>query len=565
MDIQSIHGATKSKPVLGTPADGEAAPVNGFSALLELVSSQVKASLGFGAMDTSILKNDNSAPVRTPEPRDTKTRPERNDDRDAKAKAAKDVSSNKNSAANGTKNNDQTQATNAGAQTPTGQEQGVVQTVMAAADASVIARTEAVIPLVTTQVAAEAVATVQAQAAGMIAVQAVTTEAAVETLDVVIDPKAATTPAANLTAEKIVVAETTLKDTARVQQALNPYAPAQAMNTADDTVAATETIAADPKTAAKDPTAARMAEARSAAAQEQANNLARLLGTENKVQVQVSVTPAHAGKQMSPDVSVYNIYAGYSAAAAISLANGQFGQSDTGAAATVGSAPKSSEGQAAVAAPAQPLPSPSHTSTGQPTARTESASPAAIQATNAGGGTSNATLGFSAFANNGAGTNAGQTQAAQQANPTDRPAATAQHVIEQIKVNITKAAKAGLDRVTIQLKPVELGRIEIKLEMSEDHKVRVTVTADNKDTLNLLQTDARALERTLNDAGLRTDANNLHFNLRGDGDAAADSQRGNGGGKNDADASTENANDNAEHIYDYGAAASARGGVDTFA
>ena len=71
------------------------------------------------------------------------------------------------------------------------------------------------------------------------------------------------------------------------------------------------------------------------------------------------------------------------------------------------------------------------------------------------------------------------------------------------------------------MKPEDLGRIDVKLEMSEDQKVKVTVTADNKDTLTLLQSDSRTLERALNDAGLRTDTANLQFNLRSESDPRA--------------------------------------------
>ena len=127
-------------------------------------------------------------------------------------------------------------------------------------------------------------------------------------------------------------------------------------------------------------------------------------------------------------------------------------------------------------------------------------------------------------------------------------------------------SKPGLDRVTIQLKPQELGRIDVKLEMSEDHKVRVTVTADNKDTLALLQSDSHTLEKTLNEAGLRTDSANLHFNLRSESDAR-EAQNGQAQGQNRG--AGQNGGDTAQNDtapqYDYAAAALNRGGVDTFA
>ncbi|MEQ9448316.1 MAG: flagellar hook-length control protein FliK, partial [Rhodospirillaceae bacterium] len=160
------------------------------------------------------------------------------------------------------------------------------------------------------------------------------------------------------------------------------------------------------------------------------------------------------------------------------------------------------------------------------------------------------------------------TARAHQPTATDRPHTTPQQVIDQIRVNITRAAKAGMDPVTIQLKPENLGRVEVKLEMSDDHKVRVTVTADSKETLQLLQQDSRGLERALNDAGLRTDSSNLHFNLRNDGDPqkAGDGKNGNQPSGNQAsEQETANKDEGSEPQYDYAEAARARGGIDTFA
>jgi flagellar hook-length control protein FliK len=155
-------------------------------------------------------------------------------------------------------------------------------------------------------------------------------------------------------------------------------------------------------------------------------------------------------------------------------------------------------------------------------------------------------------------------------NGASAPAAAGQpvtpsQVFDQIKVKITRATKAGLDQVSIQLKPEALGRVDIKLEVAADGKVHATVMADKQETLNLLQNDSQGLERALQDAGLRTDANSLEFSLRGDGGAqfAADNQNASGaaagnGAVSDTDPSL-------GPSYDYTLAAQQRGGVDTYA
>ena len=90
---------------------------------------------------------------------------------------------------------------------------------------------------------------------------------------------------------------------------------------------------------------------------------------------------------------------------------------------------------------------------------------------------------------------------------------------DQFAVHVARAAAAGTDHISIKLKPAALGQVDVKLEITQDGRVAAVVTADNSDALDLLQRDARALERALQDAGLKTDSNSLQFSLRGEGGA----------------------------------------------
>lgn len=115
--------------------------------------------------------------------------------------------------------------------------------------------------------------------------------------------------------------------------------------------------------------------------------------------------------------------------------------------------------------------------------------------------------------------------ASQSASQTQKPA-PAQHapkaqpqtfqktVLNQVSVQIAKAAGNANDRISIQLKPAHLGRIDVQMEMASDGRVQATITADNKDTLDLLQKDSRQLEKALQDAGLSTDKDSLSFSLK---------------------------------------------------
>lgn len=90
-------------------------------------------------------------------------------------------------------------------------------------------------------------------------------------------------------------------------------------------------------------------------------------------------------------------------------------------------------------------------------------------------------------------------------------------LLEQVIFHIKTALNDGSSKIRIQLHPAELGKLDIKLQVGADGKTGVIVTAENKDTLALLQKDASGLERALADAGLKADAGSLSFNLRGDG------------------------------------------------
>jgi len=99
-----------------------------------------------------------------------------------------------------------------------------------------------------------------------------------------------------------------------------------------------------------------------------------------------------------------------------------------------------------------------------------------------------------------------------------KTAARAQQVPphEQVAVHVRKAVADGIDQITIRLNPVELGRIDVKLEVASDGTLRAAFAADRPQTLELLKNDSRQLERALSEAGLSTDAGGLNFSLRGD-------------------------------------------------
>ena len=118
--------------------------------------------------------------------------------------------------------------------------------------------------------------------------------------------------------------------------------------------------------------------------------------------------------------------------------------------------------------------------------------------------------------NSNAGQNTQRGQQTQAPRPS-RPPVPPQEVTNQLAVQIKKAIGQGADLIRIQLKPAELGAVEVKLEVTEDGRAMAVVSAERPETLDLLQRDASGLRQALQDAGLSTDSNSLSFNLRGEG------------------------------------------------
>ncbi|MEQ8813737.1 MAG: flagellar hook-length control protein FliK [Thalassobaculum sp.] len=96
-----------------------------------------------------------------------------------------------------------------------------------------------------------------------------------------------------------------------------------------------------------------------------------------------------------------------------------------------------------------------------------------------------------------------------------RPGALASTAVGQVAMKLAGTAADGGGRVTIRLNPEELGKVDVKLEFSRDGSVRALISAERPETLDMLQRDARVLDKALQEAGLKTDQNSLQFNLQG--------------------------------------------------
>ena len=189
------------------------------------------------------------------------------------------------------------------------------------------------------------------------------------------------------------------------------------------------------------------------------------------------------------------------------------------------------------------------TATGQGAARAaQAATPAAAAGIEAPGnamGSSSAATPSAAIAEVGAPTNTQMANAAKPAAPP--PPATPQPPQAQVAMHIAKAVQNGTDKISIRLNPSELGRVDIKLDVTKDGVVTASVLVERPETLELLKADARSLERALANAGLDPDSDNLSFNLRDqNNNSFAKNANGeeNGSGKNQDENSSANADEN---------------------
>lgn len=95
-----------------------------------------------------------------------------------------------------------------------------------------------------------------------------------------------------------------------------------------------------------------------------------------------------------------------------------------------------------------------------------------------------------------------------------------------------RALGDGGTTLTIRLDPVELGRVEVRMQIDPAGKLLATISADQPGALDLLRRDSGMLAQTLAQSGLDTDAGSLRFDTRPGLDGSAGNGGGNTGGGN---------------------------------
>jgi hypothetical protein len=122
-------------------------------------------------------------------------------------------------------------------------------------------------------------------------------------------------------------------------------------------------------------------------------------------------------------------------------------------------------------------------------------------------------------------------QLAAQAAQADAQAATdartqAGPVAAQIGGEIIRRFNGQDTTFQLRLDPPDLGRVDVRLDVSRDHRVTAVISADNPQALSDLARGARDLQQALQSAGLDLSDEGLRFNLssNGQGNAFAQAQ-----------------------------------------
>gem|GEM_PF-4851789 len=94
-----------------------------------------------------------------------------------------------------------------------------------------------------------------------------------------------------------------------------------------------------------------------------------------------------------------------------------------------------------------------------------------------------------------------------------------------LALHIARQVQDGVTRFEIRIDPPEMGRIEVQMDMKSQKPVQAHLFVERAETLDLLQRDARQLERALQNLGIDVDSDSLSFSLR-DGNTDTAGQNG---------------------------------------
>lgn len=94
-----------------------------------------------------------------------------------------------------------------------------------------------------------------------------------------------------------------------------------------------------------------------------------------------------------------------------------------------------------------------------------------------------------------------------------KPTLVQPHTVPLLAAAMMRRISNGLKEFTLRLDPPELGRVDVRLTVGTDKKVRAVVSTDRPEALKDLALSARDLTRALQEAGLELEENGLSFSM----------------------------------------------------
>ncbi|MEZ5971457.1 MAG: flagellar hook-length control protein FliK [Hyphomonadaceae bacterium] len=131
-------------------------------------------------------------------------------------------------------------------------------------------------------------------------------------------------------------------------------------------------------------------------------------------------------------------------------------------------------------------------------------------------------------------TTAAQTTTHVQHAAADASAQRTVPVAAQVGHEIIRRFSGGATSFELRLDPADLGRVDVRMEVTRDNRVTALITADNPQALTELARHARDLEQQLQSAGLQLSDNGLSFDLRQGAQGGENSEQGNSSARGEA-------------------------------
>ncbi len=96
---------------------------------------------------------------------------------------------------------------------------------------------------------------------------------------------------------------------------------------------------------------------------------------------------------------------------------------------------------------------------------------------------------------------------------------------EQVMMQLQKGVEGKLEKISLQLDPASLGKVDIEFDIAEDGRVKAVIRAERPETLELLKQDSSSIQALLEEAGLETAEDGLAFDLRQQNDEGRETDK----------------------------------------